>query len=79
MHDEQPLIPVEPEAGIEADSDAQPSVDPTAELLGRAKSRRGGRAKAAPEGGAKKKRAPAAKRGSRSKKTAGDDDRIGNQ
>ena len=79
MHDEQPLIPVEPEPGIEADSDAQPSVDPTAELLGRAKSKRGGRARTAPDGGAKKKRAPAAKRGSRSKKTAGDDDRIGNQ
>src|SRR6185295_13999215 len=36
MHDEQPLIPVEPEAGAEGDMDAQPAIDPTAELLGRA-------------------------------------------
>jgi hypothetical protein len=83
MHDEQPLIPVEPYAGIERDMDAQPAVDPTAELLGRAKSKRGGRAKAAPEGGARRKRpssTTAAKRGSRSKKAAAsDDDQIGNQ
>ena len=76
---EAPLIPVEPDI----ESEAQPAIDPTAELLGRAgvKVKRGsGRGKAAPEGAAKKKRAPA-KRGSRSKKSAAaaDDDSIGNQ
>ena len=58
-----------------ADLDAQP-IDTTAELLGRAKSRRP-RAKAAPAPAppAKKKRAAAApaKRGSRAKKSASDD------
>ena len=75
---EAPLIPVEPDL----ESAAQPAVDPTAELLGRAgvKAKRGsGRAKAAPEAAPKKKRAPA-KRGSKSKKAAAaDDDNIGNQ
>jgi hypothetical protein len=74
--DEQPLIPVEPET---ADLDVQPA-DPTAELLGRAKSRRPRARAAAPEAPAKKKKAAPAKRGSRSKKAAaGDDDNIGNQ
>jgi uncharacterized LabA/DUF88 family protein len=78
--DEQPLIPVEPERDL-TDSDAQPPVDPTAELLGRAKARRPRAKAAAPEAPAKKRRAPSAKRPSRSKKSAasGDDDSIGNQ
>jgi uncharacterized protein (TIGR00288 family) len=71
---ETPLIPVEAEPII--DADAQP-VDTTAELLGRAKPRRP-RAKAAPAGGGKRKRA--AKRPSRSRKSAAtDDDNVGNQ
>jgi uncharacterized protein (TIGR00288 family) len=74
-HDEQPLIPVEPEV---RDLDAQPPVDPTAELLGRAKARRP-RAKAAPEPAAKKRRSPSPKRGSRSKKASTtDEDNAGN-
>jgi hypothetical protein len=78
-HDEQPLIPVEPDVDA-GDLDAQPAIDPTAELLGRAGAKpRRTRTKAAPEAGAKKKRAAAPKRGSRSKKSAGDDDNIGNQ
>ena len=77
--DEQPRMPVVPERDL-ADSDAQPHVDPTAELLGRAKSRRPRAKAAAPEAPAKKRKAPAAKRPSRSKKSAsGDDDSIGNQ
>jgi len=73
---ETPLIPVEAEPII--DGDAQP-VDTTAELLGRAKARRP-RAKAAPQTGGKRKRAVAAKRPSRSKKSApSDDDSFGNQ
>jgi hypothetical protein len=77
--DEQPLIPVEPDADA-GDIDAQPAIDPTAELLGRAGAKpRRTRTKAAPEAGARKKRAAAPKRGSRSKKSGGDDDNIGNQ
>jgi uncharacterized protein (TIGR00288 family) len=72
---ETPLIRVEPEA---IDADAQP-VDTTAELLGRAKPRRP-RAKSAPAPSGKRKRAAAAKRPARSKKSApADDDNIGNQ
>ncbi len=67
-------VHVEPDAEI----DRQPAVDPTAELLGRAKARRG-RTKAAPEGGVKKKRASSARRAPRSKKAAQDEDNIGNQ
>ena len=76
--DDQPLIPVEPER---VDSDAQPPVDPTAELLGRAKARRPRTRAAAPEALAKKRKAPPAKRPSRAKKSAasGEDDNIGNQ
>jgi len=73
---ETPLIPVEVEPII--DGDAQP-VDTTAELHGRAKSRRPRVRPASPSGG-KKKRAAAAKRPSRSKKSASaDDDNVGNQ
>jgi hypothetical protein len=73
---ETPLIPVEAEPII--DGDAQP-VDTTAELLGRAKSRRPRVRPVSPSGG-KKKRAAAAKRPSRSKKSASaDDDNLGNQ
>jgi uncharacterized LabA/DUF88 family protein len=74
--DEAPLIPVE--AGA-ADFEAQPPVDPTAELLGRAKARRPRTRAAAPDAGARKKRAPSTKRPARSKKTASaDDDNAGN-
>ena len=77
--DAQPLIPAESETG---DSDAQP-VDPTAELLGRAKSRRPRARAAAPAAPAKKtakKAAPPAKRGARSKKSAAsNDDNAGNR
>jgi uncharacterized protein (TIGR00288 family) len=75
--DEAPSIPAEPEA---AELEAQPVVDPTAELLGRAKSRRP-RTKTPPDAGAKKKKAPATRRASRSRKTAApeDADNIGNQ
>ncbi|HXD75252.1 MAG TPA: NYN domain-containing protein [Vicinamibacterales bacterium] len=79
MQDNAPLIPIEPDHDMEAE--AQPAVDPTAELLGvgRGKAKRA-RAKAAPEGGGKKKRASSAKRPSRSRKAASaDDDSIGNQ
>jgi uncharacterized protein (TIGR00288 family) len=73
---ETPLIPVEAEPII--DGDAQP-VDTTAELLGRAKARRP-RAKPAPQTGGRRKRAVAAKRPSRSKKSApADDDNFGHQ
>jgi uncharacterized LabA/DUF88 family protein len=77
----QPLIPVEPEMPDTMDSDAQPAVDPTAEMLGRAKARRPRARAAAPEAPSKKRKAPPAKRPSRSKKSAssGDDDSIGNQ
>jgi hypothetical protein len=78
MQADAPLIPVEPETDAEAD--AQPSVDPTAELLGRATGKRS-RSKPAREAAPKKKRAPS-RRGSRTKKAAasdGDDDNIGNQ
>ena len=69
-------IPVE--AGA-ADFEAQPPVDPTAELLGRAKARRPRTRAAAPDLGARKKRAPSTKRPARSKKTASaDDDNAGN-
>ena len=78
MANDAPMIPVDV-----PDSDAQP-IDPTAELLGRAKSRRP-RAKAAPAPAPapharKKKAAAPAKRGSRSKKSAAsDDDNAGNK
>jgi hypothetical protein len=85
MQDQAPLIPVEPEPEVE--TEAQPAIDPTAELLGRAGAKpRRTRAKAAPEGGAgKKKRASSSgsssKRGSRSKRSAAaaDEDNVGNQ
>ena len=73
-----PMMPAEPEA---AELEAQPFVDPTAELLGRAKARRP-RTKTPPDAGAKKKRAASTmKRASRSKKVAApeDADNIGNQ
>jgi len=74
---ETPLIPVEAEPII--DADAQP-IDTTAELLGRAKSRRPRAKAAAPPAGGKRKRAAAAKRSPRSKKSAAaDDDNFGNQ
>ena len=74
--DEAPLIPGEAGAG---DFEAQPPVDPTAELLGRAKGRRPRTRAAAPDLGARKKRAPSTKRPARSKKTASaDDDNAGN-
>jgi len=81
MQDEQPLIPVEPEAAEAGDIDAQPAIDPTAELLGRAGAKpRRTRTKASPDAGGRKKRAAAPKRGGRSRKAAdGDDDNIGNQ
>jgi hypothetical protein len=75
--DQQPMIPVTADA---ADFEAQPAVDPTAEMLGRAKARRP-RAKAAPEAAPKKRRAPSSspRRGSRSKKSsANDEDSAGN-
>jgi uncharacterized protein (TIGR00288 family) len=72
---ETPLIPVDAEPII--DADAQP-VDTTAELLGRAKARRP-RAKTAAAPVGKRKRAAASRRPSRSKKSAADDDNIGNQ
>jgi hypothetical protein len=72
---ETPLIPVEAEPIIDAET--QP-VDTTAELLGRAKQRRPRAKTAAPTGG-KRKRAVASRRASRSKKSAADDDNIGNQ
>jgi len=79
-HDNQPLIPVEPERQDTADSDRQPTVDPTAEMLGRASGRRPRTRAAAPEAAAKKRRAPSGKRPSRSKKSASsDDDNAGNQ
>ena len=75
--DDQPLIPAEPEP---ADFEAQPPVDPTAELLGRAKARRPRARAGVPEAGARKKKTPATKRASRPKKAAAsDDDNIGNQ
>ena len=80
-HEEQPLIPAEREAAY-METETQPAVDPTAELLGRAggKTRRPTRTRPAPEPAGKKKRSAAPKRGSRSKKiAAGDDDSIGNQ
>jgi len=63
-----------------ADLDAQPPVDPTAELLGRAKARRPRVRAAAPVAAPKKKKAAAApRRGARSKKAAAsDDDNSGN-
>jgi len=76
--EEAPMMPAEPEA---AELEAQPFVDPTAELLGRAKARRP-RTKTPPDAGAKKKRAASTmKRASRSKKVAApeDADNIGNQ
>jgi uncharacterized LabA/DUF88 family protein len=79
--DNQPLIPVEPQTLDTADSERQPAVDPTAEMLGRAAGRRS-RAKAAPPEAPSRKRKTAAapKRGGRSRKpAASDDDNAGNQ